>query len=616
MDESEKQFSFTRAAPTSGRAKSNFLSVVLLVALMSAASAQDNLIFNGSFESPSLPGPGYANTTPSGWAWTPGDNNGRPDLIREPYTTLYPIAENGTQYFSIGSVGDGTLSQIVTISMAGNYQLTWYAIVANEGQTSSPSPYRVTFGSTTGQFDAGQSLGLTWEPQRLALNGLAAGSYTLSFTGLNFQGGFGSIIDDVQIQVPACQLNISNCFHQADSTSTNVPQYFGYSSTNRDRCSSPTTGQAKTSCYGCALCSLAMMLTAFPGLDKETPATLDMQLTNVNGYKPRADMSRGWCKIGEATGHAIGLISSFTVTDIEAYLTDHICDHGDGVILHFNELTTTNCTGGNLLQTPGGHYVLVTGRTNDDWVVFDPGWSTADPQTNLYTLRGHTNGFCTTKSDLTTVFRKFTIESVRTFRVGTTNKPGLCIQAQSPIELLVTDPSGKRVGWDGTNDIIEIGEASYFRDYPIVSADDPSDPVEGDPTVVKTAFIPNPVGGTYQVVATGTAAGAYTLDFQMDWLGAGGQTATYSGTAASGVRFTNTFFVIVPPLITGAIRVANGLYFSFPTQTNVTYFVEAKTDLTDYAWTPLQSVTGTGSIVTVTNTSSSASAQFYRVKSQ
>jgi hypothetical protein len=73
----------------------------------------------------------------------------------------------------------------------------------------------------------------------------------------------------------------------------------------------------------------------------------------------------------------------------------------------------------------------------------------------------------------------------------------------SPVELLATDPSGKRVGYDpvtGSN-VFEIPGSSYFTDNPIVNADDGSDGT-GDTNGLGT--VTQPITGNtmfYRIVA-------------------------------------------------------------------------------------------------------------------
>lgn len=64
------------------------------------------------------------------------------------------------------------------------------------------------------------------------------------------------------------------------------------------------------------------------------------------------------------------------------------------------------------------------------------------------------------------------------------------------------------------------------------------------------------------------------------------------------------------PVITKA---GENVSISFATQTNVTYYVESKTNLTDASWIPLQTFSGTGGIITFTTTNS-VNTQFFRIE--
>lgn len=160
-----------------------------------------NLVVNGSFEAPQVASNAYAYSVPSGWTWTPGVAS-TPEIangIETASGVTYEPAEDGQQWLSIGQSGDGSLSQFVIIPISGNYLLSWYAIVGPEGQSSSPSPYAVSFGVSSNRFDAGISLGQTWEPQSLLLSNVPAGQYTLTFTPETTPGGFATIIDNVSL---------------------------------------------------------------------------------------------------------------------------------------------------------------------------------------------------------------------------------------------------------------------------------------------------------------------------------------------------------------------------------------------------------------------------------
>lgn len=94
------------------------------------------------------------------------------------------------------------------------------------------------------------------------------------------------------------------------------------------------------------------------------------------------------------------------------------------------------------------HYIFVVGKTNGDWIVFDPGWSNAfikgtDSPAHpefLSSLNAHLNGFRAKNLD-----RTFTVTGVETYQLNPP-KGTLNLAAHSPVELLVTDPNGNRVG--------------------------------------------------------------------------------------------------------------------------------------------------------------------------
>jgi hypothetical protein len=119
-------------------------------------------------------------------------------------------------------------------------------------------------------------------------------------------------------------------------------------------------------------------------------------------------------------------------------------------------------------------------------------------------------GFETQLSDGGACNRQFTVTGVKTFGTGAAAS-SQTISAHSPVELLVTDPQGRRVGHVvAGEDVSEIPQSSYFRDFPVAD-DDGAGPPLGDPTGIKTAFILAPAAGSYQLQVTGTSPGAFTL---------------------------------------------------------------------------------------------------------
>jgi hypothetical protein len=302
-------------------------------------------------------------------------------------------------------------------------------------------------------------------------------------------------------------------YRQSDAE-PDVPLYFGKKSSTRDDCSD-SEGRAKTLCYGCALCSVATMLATYPGYEFFTPAKLNQKILSLpnQGYDGRASMP--FEKVPQAVGLDGVWVDSGTITDYDAYLDEHFCQ-GDRIILRLLETITQN---GETRTTdsagsPLTHYIFVTAKGDSDWKVFDPGWKNAPD-----TLSAHLSGF-TTYHDSGDAFRQFVVDEGRAFRRISTAGT-LAISGHSPVEILVSDPLGRRLGSGGiTNpDVFEIPNGSYFRDTSIAAAegDGPSD---GNPHAVKTAYVPFPVTGLYQVEVTGTGTGAFAVVFDATGPGA------------------------------------------------------------------------------------------------
>jgi len=368
-----------------------------------------------------------------------------------------------------------------------------------------------------------------------------------------------------------------------------VPQFFG------------KTGDSLTVKYGCALCSSASMLTSF-GIPI-TPAALDARLIQAKAYSDEDDLYFDGISSSVADLAQISLAfsgsSSLSPND---FLNDHISSRGERVILKLNESVNSVYV--------GTHFILVTGRNGNDWNVFDPGWNpqSVDPIANFSSLQGHQDGF-THNGKLYT----FTVAGYRTFKSGSIGS--FVVRAHSPVELMVTDPNGHRVGFDpisGTN-VFEITDAGYSQDAPLADAEGIEPPL-GDPSGIKTIYIPSPVGGTYQVLTTGTGSGTYTLDTQTAGLVANGQSTTFSGTANLGLQFTNNLVVVLPPTIQTVLQTLGAIQFSWTATTGQVYQVQYKNSLADTNWNNLgDSFTATNPIVTSSDVMGQTSQKFYRV---
>jgi hypothetical protein len=124
-------------------------------------------------------------------------------------------------------------------------------------------------------------------------------------------------------------------------------------------------------------------------------------------------------------------------------------------------------------------------------------------------------------------------------RSFTPSSAGLYVLAHSPaqrlaVELLVTDPSGKRTGVNpaaGTK-FKEIPDGAYYAE----SIEDDIDPTTSEPTPeVKTFADSMPQSGKYVVDVFGTGEGPYTLDFLGYDAFGNVSTATVTGTASLGM---------------------------------------------------------------------------------
>lgn len=299
-------------------------------------------------------------------------------------------------------------------------------------------------------------------------------------------------------------------YHQCDNDS-DVPEYYDNNTT-------------LTCDEGCALTSVANLMNAVNS--SSSPKTLDDFLSSAPyGYTDGGYL--GWTTVlgWPLLPYKYDLVdgqNEIPQQDVLDFLQKHL---GDQVVLQLCETTDgSTCN--------WAHYVAaLQPNGDDDWLLLDPGWTNAP-----FSLEAHEMGFTVTPKGVTKTFR-FKVLGALAYQT-VTNPSSFQTVAQSPVELLVTDPSGRRLGnISSGNDIFEIPRGSYFRDFPI-GDDQGSGATIGDPTGVKTAFVPMPVDGTYTVVATGTGTGSYTLDIEAVASDGSSQEKTVTGVTAAGARAT------------------------------------------------------------------------------
>ena len=139
-----------------------------------------------------------------------------------------------------------------------------------------------------------------------------------------------------------------------------------------------------------------------------------------------------------------------------------------------------------------GHYVLVTGKTT---VNGEPTYTINDP------LLGATTLF-DAYDDVYSSFRVLSQVS---------SPPGmLSVSGHSPIELLITDPLGRRIGYDPATGTIlnEIPNADYFME---TLAPNGGSGQGGNALQSKNLVLYTPEEGAYTIQVSGTGIGPYQV---------------------------------------------------------------------------------------------------------
>jgi hypothetical protein len=137
-----------------------------------------------------------------------------------------------------------------------------------------------------------------------------------------------------------------------------------------------------------------------------------------------------------------------------------------------------------------GHFVVATCKTAGSYNIADPGDGS---NTGLDSPSYHNS-----------------YEGLRLFSTTPTGSDAsLTITAHSPVELRLTDPSGKVTGIaSGTSITInQIPQSAYYMDYIADYNDTDATPK------VPTLQVMVPQNGTYKVEVIGTGTGDYSLDF-------------------------------------------------------------------------------------------------------
>lgn len=171
----------------------NLLLPLLLVAFIlgSADRSDANLIVNGSFENPAQSSWGLYDDING---WTSGGGN----PIEIGLGEIYGVSGfHGSNVLELDSTGNATVSQDVTITQAGTYQLSFLAAL-RAGVDASSQGFRLAFGNLLA-FIAPPPASTVMTPYVFSINVAAPGTYTLSFTGTGTSDSYGTVIDNVQM---------------------------------------------------------------------------------------------------------------------------------------------------------------------------------------------------------------------------------------------------------------------------------------------------------------------------------------------------------------------------------------------------------------------------------
>ena len=173
-------------------------------AVVRLSAAAQNLILNGSFESPTIPANSYQPVTPTSWfssgtplAFLHNGNSGDP--------SVWPLPEDGQQFANVANTAlEYSLSQPFTIASGGTYLLQWFDSSGHSGgATTSPYSVAVLTGAVqmvwTTNLDAYHATFGAWASRSVHLS-LALGTYTVRFQSGGVTLGLDSLIDNVTLE--------------------------------------------------------------------------------------------------------------------------------------------------------------------------------------------------------------------------------------------------------------------------------------------------------------------------------------------------------------------------------------------------------------------------------
>ncbi len=106
--------------------------------------------------------------------------------------------------------------------------------------------------------------------------------------------------------------------------------------------------------------------------------------------------------------------------------------------------------------------------------------------------------------------------AVRVHRYQAISEPQLNMEVHSPVDIVLTDPNGNRLGLDPASGAFnEIGGGLYWEDETFYALDEgvsPEPAWENAADSIKRLFVPAPLDGMYSLQVIGTGTGAFEIN--------------------------------------------------------------------------------------------------------
>jgi hypothetical protein len=266
--------------------------------------------------------------------------------------------------------------------------------------------------------------------------------------------------------------------------------------------------------WGCLTTSGAMIINYLATTQRRAfrtdPGTLDTWLKTNDGYTQNNGVKHAWLgKYARLQNHNVSMYWAQS-GGYNPVLLDYYLKSGYPAILGVDAKWDSVSE-----KWYPGHYVVATGKILQDGIY-------------TYSINDPTYGATTLKTKWSN-----TALTMILFGASEANHQLLNFAAQSPIHFMVTDPEGRKAGYNPLTDTTETEiPGAYYMVEGLAPLDGLSEPI-----VMKTMSIPDPIDGEYKVTLYGIGTGKYTMEVtSMDWQSTSVKNAFYGSTTAGKVE--------------------------------------------------------------------------------